>query len=146
MGLFNKDKNEGKPEKQGKIDLVAEPADGADIVDSPAVTSAAEAAETAADAISAADVPADKSASIADGAGLKDMLQDKSVATGMTQDAPGEEDEADVDEIMRKYDRESNTRIWDGVPKIVESIIMVARFRAALACLAPFEMTVSVSR
>ena len=26
---------------------------------------------------------------------------------------------ADVDEIMRKYDRESNTRVWEGVPKII---------------------------
>ena len=25
---------------------------------------------------------------------------------------------ADVDAIMRKYDRESNTRIWEGKPKI----------------------------
>ena len=24
---------------------------------------------------------------------------------------------ADVDEIMKKYDRESNVRIWEGVPK-----------------------------
>ncbi|MBQ3574237.1 MAG: TRAP transporter permease [Clostridia bacterium] len=32
---------------------------------------------------------------------------------------------ADVDEIMRKYDRESNTRIWTGTPKIIVSIITV---------------------
>jgi len=32
--------------------------------------------------------------------------------------------EADVDEIMRKYDRESNTRIWTGKPKIVVSALM----------------------
>ena len=31
---------------------------------------------------------------------------------------------ANVDEIMRKYDRESNTRIWEGVPKIVVGIIL----------------------
>ncbi|MBQ3106142.1 MAG: TRAP transporter fused permease subunit, partial [Eggerthellaceae bacterium] len=31
---------------------------------------------------------------------------------------------ADVDAIMRKYDRESNVRIWEGVPKIVISILM----------------------
>ena len=30
----------------------------------------------------------------------------------------------DVDEIMRKYDRESNTRIWEGIPKIVVGIIL----------------------
>lgn len=32
----------------------------------------------------------------------------------------------DVEEIMRKYDRESNTRIWDGRPAIVVRIIIVA--------------------
>ena len=26
---------------------------------------------------------------------------------------------ADVDAIMRKYDRESNTRIWTGIPKMI---------------------------
>ena len=31
---------------------------------------------------------------------------------------------ADVDEIMRKYDRESNTRIWEGKPKIVVNAIL----------------------
>ncbi len=32
--------------------------------------------------------------------------------------------EADVDAVMRKYDRESNTRVWEGVPKTIISIIM----------------------
>ena len=36
---------------------------------------------------------------------------------------------ADVEAIMRKYDRESNTRIWEGTPKIVVSCV------AALFCL-----------
>ncbi len=31
---------------------------------------------------------------------------------------------ADVDEIMRKYDRESNTRIWEGKPKIIVGTIL----------------------
>ena len=31
---------------------------------------------------------------------------------------------ANVDEIMRKYDRESNTRIWEGWPKTVVGIIL----------------------
>ena len=30
---------------------------------------------------------------------------------------------ADMDEVMRKYDRESATRIWEGVPKIVVQVI-----------------------
>ena len=25
--------------------------------------------------------------------------------------------EADLDEVMKKYDRESNTRVWEGIPK-----------------------------
>ena len=32
--------------------------------------------------------------------------------------------EADVDAIMRKYDRESNTRIWTGIPKKIVGIIL----------------------
>ena len=32
--------------------------------------------------------------------------------------------ETDVDAIMRKYDRESNTRIWTGVPKKIVGIIL----------------------
>ncbi len=31
----------------------------------------------------------------------------------------------DADEVMRKYDKESNTRIWEGVPKIVVTAFMV---------------------
>ena len=38
----------------------------------------------------------------------------------------------DVDKIMRKFDRESNTRIWEGIPKIiVQSILAIF----ALFCL-----------
>ncbi len=33
---------------------------------------------------------------------------------------------ADVEAVMRKYDRESNTRIWEGRPKIIVSCILVA--------------------
>jgi len=33
---------------------------------------------------------------------------------------------ADVEEVMKKYDRESNTRIWTGVPKQVVRFIMAA--------------------
>ena len=31
---------------------------------------------------------------------------------------------ADVDEVMKKYDRESNTRVWEGAPKLVIKAIM----------------------
>ena len=34
--------------------------------------------------------------------------------------------QADVDAVMKKYDRESNTRIWEGVPKTVLRILMAA--------------------
>ncbi len=36
----------------------------------------------------------------------------------------GDDIAADIDEVMRKYDRESATRIWDGVPKIIVTAIM----------------------
>ena len=31
---------------------------------------------------------------------------------------------ANMDEIMRKYDRESNTRIWEGTPKIIVGCVL----------------------
>ena len=33
---------------------------------------------------------------------------------------------ADVDAVMKKYDRESNVRIWEGTPKIVVKVLMAA--------------------
>ena len=33
--------------------------------------------------------------------------------------------ELDTDEIMRKYDQESNIRIWEGIPKVVIAAVMV---------------------
>ncbi|MBQ6400631.1 MAG: TRAP transporter permease [Clostridia bacterium] len=38
--------------------------------------------------------------------------------------AAPEEIRADVQSIMRKYDRESNTRVWEGVPKIIVSVLL----------------------
>ena len=35
-------------------------------------------------------------------------------------------EEMDLDSVMRKYDRESNTRIWEGVPKIVVNCVLAA--------------------
>ena len=40
--------------------------------------------------------------------------------------AAGEDASADLDAVMRKYDRESNTRLWTGTPKIVVQLIMAA--------------------
>ena len=33
---------------------------------------------------------------------------------------------ADVEAVMKKYDRESNTRVWEGMPKLVIRWLMVA--------------------
>ncbi len=39
---------------------------------------------------------------------------------------PAQSGPMDVDEVMKKYDRESNTRVWEGVPKwIVTSILAI---------------------
>ena len=32
---------------------------------------------------------------------------------------------ADVEAVMKKYDRESNTRVWEGKPKLVVRTFMV---------------------
>ena len=32
---------------------------------------------------------------------------------------------ASVEAVMKKYDRESNTRVWEGIPKTVVSGILV---------------------
>ena len=36
----------------------------------------------------------------------------------------GDDMAADLDAVMRKYDRESATRIWEGTPKIIITAIM----------------------
>ena len=40
--------------------------------------------------------------------------------TGTESAAPAN----DLNDIMRKYDRESNTRIWEGIPKIIVSVFL----------------------
>ena len=40
--------------------------------------------------------------------------------------APPMPEEMDLDGVMRKYDRESNTRIWQGVPKILVNCVLAA--------------------
>ena len=37
-----------------------------------------------------------------------------------------ESGDVDTEDIMRKYDKESNTRIWEGVPKIVVTALLIA--------------------
>ena len=34
--------------------------------------------------------------------------------------------QADLDEVMKKYDRESNTRVWEGPPKLFIKVLAVA--------------------
>ena len=31
----------------------------------------------------------------------------------------------DVEDLMRKYDKESNTRIWEGTPAVIVRMVMV---------------------
>ena len=39
---------------------------------------------------------------------------------------------ADMDEVMRKFDRESATRIWQGKPKLVVGVVISAALSAVL--------------
>ena len=127
MGLFKKKYG---TKDSGEYSLVAEPADGADVAASLDVADAAEAAPGAREAIEAADAAATMAAE-ADGETLGSMLEDSSRGTGEAAVAKEElrdagDSAAEVDEIMRKYDRESNTRIWEGIPKVIISVLMAA--------------------
>ena len=56
---------------------------------------------------------------------MKDKKQELKPEAPTDIKAEGQENiEANVDEIMRKYDRESNVRIWTGVPKRIVGIIL----------------------
>ena len=39
---------------------------------------------------------------------------------------PETQEPMDLDSVMKKFDRESNTRVWEGVPKIVVSCVLAA--------------------
>ena len=49
------------------------------------------------------------------------VLIGKKKKDGLPENAP-----ETTEDIMRKYDRESNTRIWEGVPAVIVRIVMVA--------------------
>ena len=51
-------------------------------------------------------------------------LHKKKVDTAPVAETGGANDAADLDAVMRKYDRESATRIWEGTPKLIVRIIM----------------------
>ena len=53
----------------------------------------------------------------------KSDLADVAV-TDVVLSAEENEGETDVDAVMRKYDRESATRIWEGKPKLVIRSVM----------------------
>ena len=42
-----------------------------------------------------------------------------------TTEVKAAEADLDADEIMRKYDQESNTRIWEGIPKVIITAVMI---------------------
>ncbi|MBQ6391406.1 MAG: TRAP transporter permease [Eggerthellaceae bacterium] len=133
LGLFKKKYGF---EDKGEYSLVAEPVDGVDVAASFDVADAATSADSAQEAIEAADAAAVRSAD-SDGAHLSELLEDSSSATGEAAQVAEGASEAEVDEIMRKYDRESNTRIWEGKPKIVVSVLM-ALFSIYCICMTLF--------
>ncbi len=51
-------------------------------------------------------------------------MEEKKINTAAPEDVTGTM--ADVDEIMKKYDRESNTRPWEGVPAMVIKVLLAA--------------------
>lgn len=88
----------------------------ANVEEIEAFSAAVAAANDAADAKDAAEAAAIKAA--------KAREKAESCAIDAAQKAEKADSEADVDEIMRKYDRESNTRIWVGTPKKIVGALM----------------------
>ena len=43
----------------------------------------------------------------------------------MTSSPPASRETTSMSMVMRKYDKESNTRVWEGIPKVVVTAIMV---------------------
>ena len=48
-----------------------------------------------------------------------------------------EDVQASVDEVMKKFDRESNTRVWEGTPRLIVYGIMADKDLAAIRPLMP---------
>ena len=42
------------------------------------------------------------------------------------KNAPKTAEPMDLDAVMKKYDQESNTRVWEGVPKIIVTCFLAA--------------------
>ena len=39
---------------------------------------------------------------------------------------PAASEPMDLDAVMKKYDRESNTRVWEGTPRLVVNLLLAA--------------------
>lgn len=42
------------------------------------------------------------------------------------KDAPSSSEPMSLDDVMKKFDRESNTRVWEGIPKIIVTCILAS--------------------
>ncbi len=107
-----------------RVGNVSEDAYLADAVDSS--TAERESIEALAAAVAAANDAADAKDQ-ADAAAIRaqEAAEKAAVAKAEAEKIAEQADpEADVDEIMRKYDRESNTRIWEGTPKKIINALM----------------------
>ncbi len=57
----------------------------------------------------------------------KDELKDKIVTAADSSAAVNAEDiQSNVDDVMKKFDRESNVRLWEGTPKLIVNSLLVA--------------------
>ncbi len=53
-----------------------------------------------------------------------DQTKESNILNASAAPAQTQTGGTDIDSVMRKYDRESNTRIWTGVPKIVVTVVL----------------------
>ena len=56
---------------------------------------------------------------------MKDNNEKDKLKTAPAED-PSVGSAADVEELMKKYDRESNVRPWEGIPAIVIKVMLAA--------------------
>ena len=54
------------------------------------------------------------------------MSEEKKDPSAFVSQSETEQAAADVEAVMRKFDRESNTRVWEGTPKIIVGVVLVA--------------------
>ena len=53
-----------------------------------------------------------------------DQTKESNILNASAAAAQTQAGSTDIDSVMRKYDRESNTRVWTGVPKIVVTVVL----------------------